>query len=151
MNKTNKLLILDHLKNIIQQKIEAAQNDIAITIEARNSDTKSSAGDKHETSRAMIQIELENIQKQLNNNLNLRQELERINVDRTFQQVENGSLVQTNLGIYFIAIGLGKVELQQQTYFVISLDSPIGLKLKEKKVCDEISFQDRIIRIEAIS
>jgi hypothetical protein len=151
MKRETKVLILDHLKSIIQQKIEAAQKDVAITIEARNSDTKSSAGDKHETSRAMIQIELENIQKQLNNNLNLRQELERINVDRTFKQVENGCLVQTDLGNYFITIGLGKVELQQQTYFVISLDSPIGLKLKDKKVGDEISFQDRIIRIEAIS
>jgi hypothetical protein len=150
MKRETKVLILNHLKNIIQQKIEVAQKDIAITIEARNSDTKSSAGDKHETSRAMIQIDLENIQKQLNNNLNLRQELERINVDRTFKQVENGCLLQTNLGNYFIAIGLGRVELQQQTYFVISLDSPIGLKLKDKKVGDEISFQERMIKIEEI-
>jgi predicted RNA-binding protein len=47
------------------EKIKNLQLLIKSTTDSRNSNTKSSAGDKHETSRAKIQTEFNNYSKQL--------------------------------------------------------------------------------------
>ena len=68
-------------------------------------------------------------------------------VDSVSQQVEYGSIVKTNLGTYFIAVGLGVVEVEQQKIFCISLASPIGQAIRDKKVGDKVNFQNRVIEI----
>ena len=44
---------------MLEQKIKIAEESISCIQEARNNETKSSAGDKYETSRAMMQAELD--------------------------------------------------------------------------------------------
>lgn len=51
--------LLAHLTALLEGKLSAIEADIASTLHARNSDTKSSAGDKHEVGRAMVQQELD--------------------------------------------------------------------------------------------
>jgi sortase (surface protein transpeptidase) len=46
----------------VGQRIETAQRAIAIAQASANEETKSSAGDKYETGRAMAQLEIEKIQ-----------------------------------------------------------------------------------------
>jgi len=62
-----------------------------------------------------------------------------------------GSLVTTDQGRYFIAIGLGAVEMEGETCYAISLASPIGQALKDKGVGDVIEFSGKRITIDAIS
>ncbi len=117
----------------ISKSIASNKNDLF-------SETKSSAGDKHETGRAMIQLEMEKAGQQLSE-VNLMQEvLNKIIVDKTSEIACLGSLVKTTKGTYFLAISVGKVVVEQQDYFVVSAQSPIGKQLLGKTVGDLIPF-----------
>ena len=65
--------------------------------------------------------------------------------------IVQGSLVITNLGTYYLAIGIGVVKLENQTFYVVSQDSPIGLILRGKKIGDKFSFNGRKFSIEDIN
>lgn len=118
--------------------------------ESRNNDTKSSAGDKYETGREMMQIEIDKFEMQLYKSQRLKKELCDIPLDKTFNLTVSGSLVFTNAGTYLISVGIGRVELENEPYYAISLASPIGLMLKNKKVGDQIQFNGKHITIEEI-
>ena len=127
------------------------QADLASTLNARNSDTKSSAGDKHEVGRAMVQQELDQQEAQLAKLQALQQELARVPLGRVYEQAAFGSLVTTDQGTYFIAIGLGQVDVDGEACFVVSLASPIGQALKGKRVGDVANFKGRVLTVNAIS
>ncbi len=118
--------------------------------EARNNESKSSAGDKHETGRAMMQLEEENLSVQLKETSLLKNRLARIDLSQTQGTIGLGSLVYTDRGKYFFAIGLGKILLEEEPYFCISLEAPIGALMQGKKEGETVIFNGRTIRILAI-
>ena len=128
---------------IAQQKVADLSAIIKEAQNAANNETKSSAGDKHETGRAMAQLETEKLTKQLAEALKLEQILSQINPDMEHQQVGLGSLVTTNNGQFFIAASIGKVVLGSITYFAISSVSPIGKLLIGLKREDTFSFNGK--------
>ncbi|MFM6975381.1 MAG: 3-oxoacyl-ACP synthase [Sphingobacteriaceae bacterium] len=145
-----KIQILEQLKLALAQKIAESENAIASAKESRDSESKSSAGDKYETGRAMMQIELQNQEIQLNKALQLKNELHLINLQQAYEKAVLGSLVLTNREHYFISIGLGKIEVDGHPYYAISLASPIGMLLKDQQAGQTISFQGREITIREI-
>ena len=149
-NKKVKEQICNKLQEMLGRKVEIAIRAIESAKEARDNDTKSSAGDKYETGRAMMQIELEKNEVQLSRAINLQKELSRINTQKEYNKVEFGSLVVTNQGAYFISIGIGKIEVNNENYYSISLASPIGKLLKDKIVGDRVQFQGREFTIRDI-
>ena len=132
---------------MLNQRIDAAKKAIEEVIEARDEETRSTVGDKYETGRVMVEMEMDKLKEQLDQSLTLKKNLSYVKVDAVSQQVEYGSLVKTNLGTYFIAIGLGVVEIEQQKIFCISLASPIGQAIRDKKAGEKINFQNRVIEI----
>ncbi len=127
----------------IEQNIQMQQNSIDNAQETSQSDTKSSAGDKYETTRAMMQIEIENNTKRLQEAQQQQKILSQINWQETFINVNLGSLVMTNQGTFFVAVGIGQLKLDEQKYFVISPQSPIGALLMHKKVGDAFVFMQK--------
>jgi hypothetical protein len=125
---------------LAQQGIENAQ-------QAANEETKSSAGDKYETTRAMMQIEIENCSKRLAESQKLYNTLQNISFLKNYTSSISGSLLITTQGNYFLAVGIGKIEVQGNNYFVISPMSPIGALLQNKKVGEQVSFQNKKIEI----
>jgi transcription elongation GreA/GreB family factor len=128
---------------IASQKVNELSSIIQEAQDAANNETKSSAGDKHETGRAMAQLETEKLTKQLSEALKLEQTLSQINPETEHQQVGLGSLVTTNNGIFYITASLGKIELENKLYFVISAVSPIGQLLIGLKKNDSFSFNGK--------
>ena len=51
-----------------------------------------------------------------------------------------GSIVYTQTNAFFLSVSVGKIELGDSTYFAISLQSPIGMLLRNKKKGDSINF-----------
>ena len=145
--KAIKKLIYNNLLNLTKSKIENLKKDIDSTITSRNTDTKSSAGDKHETSRAKIQIEIDQLSKQLSILNKQHQILLSINIDKEYKKIEMGTLVITNIGAYFIGIGFGKISIEKNEYYAISLASPIGKILKDKVVGDEFIFNSNNYKV----
>lgn len=132
---------------MLNQRIDAAKKAIEEVIEARDEETKSTIGDKYETGRVMVEMEMDKLKEQLEQSLALKKNLSYVKVDSVSKQVEYGSIVKTNLGTYFIAVGLGVVEVEAQKIFCISLASPIGQAIRDKKVGDKVNFQNRVIEI----
>jgi transcription elongation GreA/GreB family factor len=146
-----KIALVAQLLQHLEQNIAETEQAIASAKESRDNESKSSAGDKYETGRAMMQIELENNGRQLEKTRLAKQDLEQLNVQEPHTLVSQGSLVHTSQGIYFLSIGFGKLEFAEQPYYAISLASPIGQALKNAKVGDRVSFQGKVLEILRIS
>lgn len=140
--KALKLRLLIHCREQTGQRIGGIIDSLAKIEEARNGETKSSAGDKFETGRAMMQMEEAKLNRQLEEALKVRQVLDQINRQHTGGRITAGSLVATNRGNYFLAVGLGKVRLEERVFFCTSLDSPIGRQLLGKTAGETFTFNE---------
>ena len=130
--------VLSQLKLKIQEITDAIKSAEI----SRDAYSKSSAGDKHETSRAKIQTEIDQLSKQLFNAQKQKNDLLNIDTYHTNSVANVGSLVETNKGYFYISIGWGRIQMQNENYFVISLGSPIGMLLKNKKKGDSFQFRN---------
>lgn len=137
---------LDH----IHQRIETIQQQLASITESRNNETKSSVGDKYETGRAMLQLEEGKAQVQLQTSFLLLQRLLQIKPDQTNEQVETGALVYTNRGIFFLAIGIGKLVHDGKVYYGISEEAPIAKAMLRQKAGSVVQFQEKALEIKEI-
>lgn len=146
----NKLLIYQKCIEIIEDSILAINMAINDAQDAANNETKSSAGDKHETGRAMAQLETEKLYTQLNDALTQKQIFSKINLNQKNKQITIGSLVYTDKCIFYISISLGKVKINNETIYVISPHSPIGKLLLTKKEKDSFSLNGINYVIERI-
>ena len=133
---TFKQKIYNHCINLVNENINSLQNDLNDLMEGAKSDSKSSAGDKHETSISMMQLEQEKVRKQLQEALEQKSEMEKINASLTKKLIGKGSLVKANNMFFFISIGFGKVIVDNQSVIILSPQSPLGIKLSGKKVND---------------
>lgn len=127
---------------------ELAQNQAQ---EAANEEQKSSAGDKYNTQRAMMQLERDKYARQLAEAKKLLKALNMLKAEHKNDKVQLGSLVETNGGTYFIAISIGKTEVEGKPIMVISPISPIGQLMLGKKEGDTISFGSQVLTISRIS
>ena len=119
-------------------------------LESRNNDTKSSAGDKYETSRAMMQQEMDNAEISIHQVKVFQNELQRLPLEENANAVMSGSLVETTNGVYFLGLSLGKIEVNNQIVYAISTASPLGKLLLNKKVGDVIdlnSNQQKVLNL----
>jgi len=143
--------LYSHCQEFVNQKLETIQKTILSNKEALNSETKSSAGDKHETGRAMLQLEMEKAGQQLKVVQQMQEQISRIDVNSKNAIGCLGSLINTNSHNYYLAISIGKVTINSDDYFVISSSSPIGRLLLGKQKGDCISFNNTQICIESIA
>ena len=142
--------LIKQLSDILNQKIEILQIAIESGKESRNTDTKSSAGDKFETGRAMMQMEIEKNEVQLNKTKYILSELSGINVTQISDKIEFGSLVFTDNGNYLISFALGKVHFNNSDFYAISLASPLGSALEHKRIGEAVKFQEKQFTIKNI-
>ncbi len=150
MDNDIKIKLIQQLNEQLDTQIETAQSAINSAKESKNNETKSSAGDKFETGRAMMQIEQEKNEMQLGKTLQLKSLLKQVDLKKQHETVGFGSLVITNRGKYFIAIGIGKVEVDGEICFAISVDSPVGKLLLGKRVGEEVAFRENHFLVEGI-
>ncbi len=123
----------------LNERIAALNQVIRDVQTASNQETKSTAGDKHDTSRAQAQLEVERLGNQLKNLENMQQDLDRISTE-PHTIVQQGSYVKTSCGDFYLAVALGKLTMEQDLFFAVSMLSPIGLLLKSKKAKDAFNM-----------
>ena len=146
----SKVEIHETILKILTNSILQATRDYELARESRDSDTKSSAGDKFETGREMMQREMDKISASIDQSKNQLNFLSKINLNRPYSTVDLGCLIITDQGIYYISIGLGKVEINAEIIYAISLDSPIGQLFKGKRVGDELEFRGKTLKINQL-
>ena len=151
MENTPKDLLLAACRKYVDQRIANAQEAIAAASEAAADDTKSSAGDKFETTREMMQQELDRHHQLLVDAKRMEQTLDTMDIRVTGGPVRTGSIVTTNRGAFFIAISLGQLPMDGQTYWVISPASPLAQCFIGAQVGQIVAFNGTDYIITAIA
>ncbi len=118
--------------------------------EAANVEEKSSAGDKYETGRAMAHLEKEKAAFQVQEANKLKIALDKIAQTTHTGQIGLGSVIKTNLGNFYMAIGAGKLVVDDIEYLALSPTAPLGAMFLTRKAGDEIVFQNKRFTVEAI-
>ena len=148
MNKIEiKEALLEEVKELIFQKIQVSEKMMNDAQESANNETKSSAGDKFETGRAMMHMERDKNAQQLSEAKRLQMFLTQINPERFFDKVAFGSVVETTFGNYFISIAAGRLIVDGKKYFAISPQAPLAKDMMQKEIGDEIIFNDNPVKI----
>jgi hypothetical protein len=146
----SKVEIHETILKLLTNSIVQAKKDYELAKESRDSDTKSSAGDKFETGREMMQREMDKISASIDQSKSQLNFLSKINLHRPYSNVDVGCLMKTDQGIYYISIGLGKIEINAESIYAISLDSPIGQLFKGKRVGDILEFRGKTFKINQL-
>lgn len=150
--KNLKDLLFDHCENNINSKLKNYLKIDQELFKSLNEETKSSAGDKHETTRAMIQIEREKNSKQIKEIENLKKQLLSIkSIKVNNSKVSQGSIVYTSNCNYFISISCKLYENESNIIYCVSPKTPIAKEYLGKKVGDKVNFNNIISIIEKIN
>ena len=126
------------------KRIEAAMAGLESDLE---NETKSSAGDKYETGREMINLEINKLAEQLQQFKNLRNTLNVAKSRTNNGSAQLGTAVKTNMANYFIAIPADRIIVDGDEYFAIGANSPIAQLLLHKKAGEEIIFNGKSAKI----
>lgn len=144
----NKQEIINIAKTRLADKIQYFENLIAET-RASNNDTKSSMGDKYETGREMLQQEINNLQRQLNEVLSQQAILQKITSDPS-EKVQNGALVKTDKGLFYVAASMGEILCENQKIMTVSAESPLVKAMFGKKMGETFTINNINQNIENI-
>lgn len=142
-----KIALYKQCEDFVNKRLQNIENSISSNQKALQSETKSSAGDKHETGRAMLQLEMEKAGQQLAGITEMKETLAKIEPAKKSKNIHLGSVVFTNQVAYFLSISAGKLVVENEFFFAISSASPIGKLLLGKQENEDFSFNGKIIRI----
>ena len=139
---TLKQKVHQHYLQMVNDKISLFQQDLADLKESGANETKSTAGDKHETALAMLQIEEANKRVQLEKVIAQKIVVKKINPTIVASLVVSGSLVKTDKGYLFISVALGKAVVEGIVVTALSPQSPLGKQLMGLKAGDTAVFNE---------
>jgi transcription elongation GreA/GreB family factor len=160
-NRRLKQKIHSHFLQLATDKVQLLQKRLDDLRESGANETKSTAGDKHETALAMIQIEQANIRKQLEEALAQLTFLQKLNPAisstlseragmRSTEKITNGSLVKTNKGYFYVSVALGKINIDGAEIIALSMLSPLGKKLLGLKLGDKFELNNNSYTVQNI-
>jgi transcription elongation GreA/GreB family factor len=144
-------LLFNHCENHINTKLKNYLKIDQELFKSLNEETKSSAGDKHETTRAMIQIEREKNSKRIKEIENSKKQLIVIkSVQSDNLKVSPGSIILTSNNNYFISISSEIYSSDTSKFYCVSTNTPIAKSYLGKKIGDIVTFNNIESKIEKI-
>ena len=146
-----KQALYDHCCHLLTERIVESQASMDDVQQDSNSETKSSAGDKYETGRAMAQLEKERHARRKASLEDMLNHLRRIGCVQAKESIDEGALVTTNRGMYFVSVGLGLVTFGDAQYSCLSVESPFGQELLGLKRVTILIFVDSLMRLKGLN
>ena|SRR5690554_4850076 len=142
--------LLDYCLDYVKERVNTAELALADNRAGLEVDSKSSAGDKYETSREIVQQEVIRNELLLAEARAMEVVMSKIDITQDFTTIQNGSLAITNNGNFFFAVAIGKVEINKKDYFVISIGSPLGQAFRDKKAGEKVIFNGKTYQIKEV-
>ena len=142
--------LLSKCNNFVNNKLATIETIMSENRIALEQESKSSAGDKHETGRAMLHLEMEKASQQLGVAKQMKEVLDKIQLNSVSKKIKLGSLITTDQGIYFLSISAGEISLGDKLYYAISPSSPIGSLLIGKEKGEKILLNSKVITVLSI-
>lgn len=145
-----KIKALNVCRELVNKKIATLQKEFSLYSESAAGETKSTAGDKHDTGKAMMQLEQEKLGKQLAELQQQKRLLQDSKFSEPHASASFGAYVETDQGHFLLGAALGKIESEGRAVLCISLQSPIGQALKGCIAGQSVTFNNKIFRITNI-
>jgi transcription elongation GreA/GreB family factor len=144
----HKRAIADAFREKLRSSLQVIQDSLHQLEVSLFEETKSSAGDKYETSREMIQSEMDRLEKQ---KIQISQDLSHFEFTENDAFIEKGSLVELTLDKQkihlFIGAAIGNIVWENTEIRSISIKSPLGSALLGKKVQETFLWNEKSIHI----
>lgn len=145
-----KVALVNKCVEIVESKLHNMDAELAQIQKSANEETKSSAGDKYETGRAMLMLEKEKLVGQKSQILQQLKPLKTIDVNKHATKIELGAIVYTEANNYFISSSIGKIEVNDDVFLAISALAPIAQAMLGKVENDSFDFNRTEIVIDKI-
>ena len=144
-------IILKHLMGHVDKDLEEAKARMASLKESLGAESKSSAGDKHETGRAMIHLEQERVQDTVGRLEHMRGVLvQRATQGKAIQRVSPGALVETTGPWVLVGVPLGKVQLPDALVLCVGVEAPLAQQWHGAQPGDQVVLGSQQLTIQAI-
>ncbi|WP_300433748.1 transcription elongation factor [Christiangramia sp.] len=131
----------------LDKKVAVVRNAMNGLKEDLENESKSSAGDKYETGREMINIEWNKLTVQLNEYDRLAQILKRIEEHKPSRKAVLGSIVFTDAANYFISIPAGEIQIAGKKYYAVGVKAPVAQQLLGKEKGDQFVMNGKEFNI----
>jgi hypothetical protein len=135
---------------VLNHKINILREDLLDLSRGNENDSKSSAGDKHETANAMMHLEYERTGKLMNELLVQKKNLENQAAVLNPHTIVLGSMIRTDRGIFYLSIPLGKIHVGEISVMVLSPQSPLGMLFMGSKEGSVLEWNNVKYQIENI-
>ncbi|WP_407481442.1 hypothetical protein [Elizabethkingia meningoseptica] len=145
----NKETLLIQVKYAAQEKATHLEQLIEST-RASNNDTKSSMGDKYETSREMLQQEINRLLSQLSEVNNQLDILRNMNT-KPLTVIGLGAYVETSMGNFYISESLGKINADGVAVVAVSANAPLVQAMLKKKAGEEFELNGKKQKITLVA
>jgi ElaB/YqjD/DUF883 family membrane-anchored ribosome-binding protein len=136
-------------ENLISARLESYEQEAESLKESAQGESKSSAGDKHETSREHIQRERELIAQRIHEAKSQLSELQKAAQPKSLKHIDQGSLVFSEMGYFFIGVALGFVNVGDIKVACVSIASPIGIAMRGKNPGETFQINGKTVEIHA--
>ena len=140
------------VQGYVRERLTQLDREIESLRASQAGDTKSSAGDKFETSREMLQQQLDQLEAMRAVQSDHLLALELAARERPSDRIQLGSIVALSDGrTYLLATGLGKVKLADaETLFVISPGSPLGKSIYGLREGDACQLRGQQLQVTSV-
>ncbi|WP_081211690.1 transcription elongation factor [Salegentibacter sediminis] len=128
------------------EKYEKEMDMIKESMEANDVKT-----DYDEDNKGQLLGDFEKYAEYLNQAQEMKEKLAAIDLDHYSETVNFGSVVETDKDLYFVAVPIGEIELEDGSkVFSISTEAPIYELMKDKKAGDRFSFKEKEREIKKV-
>ena len=140
--------VLQACYDYANKRIANYKNEIETIKDAIESNDKS--GDDDDSGNGKLFNDLEKNSQYLSDAQKMLDSLKAISPKMVSESIGLGSLVKTTTNNFFISISAGKIDTENLSVFAISLNSPIGLLLKNKTQGDQVQFNGNTFTITEV-
>lgn len=138
---TIKQQLLQVCNTRVDKRINDYKEEINLIKESIESNDRGNSEDD-DSGNGKLLNDLEKNMEHLNDAQKTKAHLQLVKTNIAFNDVVLGSIVKTNQRNFYISTSIGEIILDDQTYFAISINSPIGQLLKNKKVNEQFEFNE---------
>ena len=147
----SKIEVYNQCLLIIEERIASIHSMLKELDSSSSAETKSSMGDKYETSREMIQLERNKLQIQLEEVAKQKKVFSQIDPNKVHHTVQLGSFIRSSAKNFFISASLGAVTVKKEECICISPVAPLAKQIMEKSAGDTFFFMGKNQEILAVS
>lgn len=144
MNAVNRGEVVAALDAAMQRENQRARDAFEALQRSLEGEAKSTAGDKHETGRAMVQLEMEQAVARMARLESMTRQWHALDPNLGRTSIRPGAVVLTAAGGFVIGVAWGAFSGPSEVVWRgISSDAPLALALMGKEAGSEVTFREK--------